>query len=77
MSGIIDGQVLTAAFEAVAAQFYRETGIMAPGKSMAAAEGEHPKSDHRYRQGAWDVWNMMKEKEREDAISGVPETGHD
>lgn len=58
----MDGRALIEAYEAVAAEFYAETGICAPGKDIPAAVGGGAKTDPMYRQGAWDVWNMLKDK---------------
>lgn len=47
-------------FELLAAKFNKDTGIVAPGKDIAAAVGSDPKTNPTYRQGAWDVWNMLQ-----------------
>lgn len=58
------GQTLMQAFEKVALEFYEDTGIIAPGKNVPAAMDNCPQTDIMYRQGAWDCWNRLHEKNR-------------
>lgn len=44
----------TERYDRLAAQFYRETGIMAPGKDVAAALGTSMTIEDRYE--AWRQW---------------------
>ena len=46
-------------YEALAAEFYNDTGAMAPGKDVSPADNG-PKTGLGYRQGAWDVWKSMR-----------------
>jgi hypothetical protein len=41
-------------FERLAAQFHRETGMMAPGKDVAAMAGDSHSFSERWE--AWDAW---------------------
>lgn len=65
---MFDGKSLNEAYEQVAAEFYRETGIMAPGKDDPTGRIGLPPDieihdSYAYRCGAWDVWNKLKELE--------------
>lgn len=44
-------------YEIMAAKFYKETGIMAPGKDCAPGSGQ---MDFEQRADAWDDWLMRK-----------------
>lgn len=44
----------TESFERLAAEFYRETGILAPGKDQPAAMGGHLSDEEREK--AWRMW---------------------
>ena len=44
-------------YERIAAQFYRETGIMAPGKDVSAAGGQ---PEHEVRRERYDAWVAAK-----------------
>ena len=50
----------TERFERLAALFYAETGMMAPGKDVPAAAGEGPTFNERMAR--WDAW--LEENER-------------
>ncbi len=53
-------------FEAAAAQFYHETGYMAPGKDAPAGGFNNDLTERRV---AWNVWTMMRSKVM--ALSGA------
>ncbi len=47
-------------FERLAEEFYRETGIFAPGKSQPVEWGEtHPEKER------WDAWDKWVKKQRD------------
>lgn len=57
----------TERFELHAERFYRETGYLAPGKSVPMAMAGSPFADDEHRGEAWDEWNRLnKERWRQD-----------
>lgn len=46
----------TALYDALAAAFYRQTGVMAPGKDLPAALADTEVGDDVYRARRWRVW---------------------
>jgi hypothetical protein len=56
----------SAAFERVAEQFYRETGFIAPGKSVPMEMASTQQDDRRRR--AYDAWHFQRRELRHNTI---------
>ena len=59
-------------FERLAAEFYRDTGIMAPGKDQPAGMGGSPSLEERC--AAWDKWHEERQEKRVKPAQNVCET---
>ena len=56
----------TERYEKLAKEFYRETGLMAPGKDAPASVAEDPEYQHEYRKQEWDKWMKARQKRRKE-----------
>ena len=59
------------AYEELAAQFSKDTGLMAPGKDVPAAVGADPIYNYEYRVQEWKKWLEKRSLHRKKEVTNA------